>query len=228
MARPVEGSSVRLLLVGAPGSGKGTQCERIERDFGVHAVSSGDILRRHIRQGTQIGKEAEKIIKAGELIPNEIILDLLLKELDNIEQKHWLLDGFPRNVDQAQSLHSHFQPLNQQLNLVINLEVPEEVILGRILDRWVHIPSGRVYNLSYNPPKVPGKDDITGEPLSKRDDDKPEVFKTRLDHHHRLTEPLLEFYDKQGVLMNVKGETSDIIYPQIQKILAESMYSPTS
>lgn len=105
------------------------------------------------------------------------------------------------------------------LNLVVELDVPEEVILDRIENRWVHVPSGRVYNLTFNPPKVPGKDDITGEPLSKRPDDNPVTFKERIDTYKKLTLPLLEFYDKSGIVRSVKGETSDIIYPQLKELL---------
>lgn len=125
-----------------------------------------------------------------------------------------MLDGFPRTVGQAEALDASLNKLMQPLNLVINLQVPEDVILQRIMDRWVHIPSGRVYNLSYNPPRVPGLDDITGEPLSKRPDDTPEVFKVRLDQHHAMATPLLDHY--HDVVVNVKGNTSDEIYPQIE------------
>lgn len=124
------------------------------------------------------------------------------------------MDGFPRTISQAEALDATLNKLMQPLNLVINLQVPEDVILQRIMDRWVHIPSGRVYNLSYNPPRVPGLDDVTGEPLSKRPDDTPEVFKVRLDQHHAMATPLLDHY--HDVVVNVKGNTSDEIYPQIE------------
>lgn len=124
------------------------------------------------------------------------------------------MDGFPRTINQAEALDATLNKLMQPLNLVINLQVPEDVILQRIMDRWIHIPSGRVYNLSYNPPRVSGLDDITGEPLSKRPDDTPEVFKVRLDQHHAMATPLLDHY--HDVVVNVKGNTSDEIYPQIE------------
>ena len=133
---------------------------------------------------------------------------------NNISFQNWLLDGFPRTIGQAEALDATLNKLMQPLNLVINLQVPEDVILQRIMDRWIHIPSGRVYNLSYNPPRVPGLDDVTGEPLSKRPDDTPEVFKVRLDQHHAMAAPLLDHY--HDVVVNVKGNTSDEIYPQIE------------
>lgn len=125
------------------------------------------------------------------------------------------MDGFPRTLSQAKELDGSLQKLMQPLNLVVNLQVPEQVILKRIMDRWVHVPSGRVYNMSYNPPRVHGLDDLTGEPLTKRADDTPEVFKVRLDQHNQMAQPLLDHY--HDLVVNVRGNTSDEIYPQIEK-----------
>ncbi|KAI8091156.1 adenylate kinase-domain-containing protein [Gilbertella persicaria] len=138
-----------------------------------------------------------------------------------LTNKNWLLDGFPRTIRQAQALDASLQRLTQPLNLVINLQVPEQVILERIIDRWVHIRSGRVYNLSYNPPLVPGFDDVTGEPLSKRPDDTEQVFKVRLEQHHQMAMPLLDHY--KDVVVHVKGDTSDEIYPQIEKAIVDRL-----
>ncbi|ODQ65592.1 adenylate kinase [Nadsonia fulvescens var. elongata DSM 6958] len=217
----------RMLLIGAPGAGKGTQTERILNKFaGIGALSSGDILRRNISQKTQIGVQAESIIKSGKLVDDELIASVVKSELESkswLNQKNsWILDGFPRTEGQAVLLHETLGPLNADLNMVIHLKVPEDIILERIENRYVHIPSGRVYNLTFNPPKVSGRDDITGEPLSKRPDDIPAVFKQRLDSFRDVTEPLLEFYDKRGVLKVVSGISSDIIYPQLEKLIAES------
>ncbi|CAJ0744954.1 14683_t:CDS:2 [Entrophospora sp. SA101] len=233
------------------GSGKGTQSSKINDNFDITTISSGDILRQNIAHGTKIGKIAEKEIKrGGEKIIHEIvyttIIDTLLKiyarfsssltyiykllayvsddimiklitnKLSTLKNENWLLDGFPRTLNQAIALDNNLKLNKQPLNMVINLHVPEEVILQRIIDRWVHIPSGRVYNLSYDPPKISGLDDVTCERLSKRPDDNPEIFKIRLQKYHELTEPLLEYYSKHNLLITCSGHTSDEIYPKIQ------------
>ncbi|TPX32963.1 hypothetical protein SmJEL517_g03996 [Synchytrium microbalum] len=212
--------SLRFLIMGCPGSGKGTQTSRIIKQFPVTTTSAGDLLRDHITRGTDVGKVAAKYIDQGNLVPDELIINLVLEELNaSLLGKNWILDGFPRTLGQAKSLDAKLNEMKQPLDLVINLDVPEEVILGRIMDRWIHAPSGRVYNLSYNPPKVAGKDDITGEPLSKRADDNVETFKTRLDKYHSATRPLLEYYKTQGILKSFSGKTSDEIFPKIQSEL---------
>ncbi|KAK4509497.1 uncharacterized protein ATC70_007849 [Mucor velutinosus] len=205
---------LRLLLIGCPGSGKGTQSSRLEKNFGVAHLSSGDLLRKNITEQTALGQQAQQYVTDGKLVPDDLLISLIDSELLNVGNTNWLLDGFPRTIHQAEALDATLNKLMQPLNLVINLQVPEDVILQRIMDRWIHIPSGRVYNLSYNPPRVPGLDDVTGEPLSKRPDDTPEVFKVRLDQHHAMATPLLDHY--HDVVVNVKGNTSDEIYPQIE------------
>ncbi|SAM09166.1 hypothetical protein [Absidia glauca] len=206
---------LRLLLLGSPGSGKGTQSERLKTNFGVSHLSSGDLLRKNINQHSVIGQQAADFVAQGKLVPDNLLVSLVDRELAQVGGGNWLLDGFPRTVKQAQALDKTLDRLMQPLNLVINLEVPEEVILGRIMDRWVHIPSGRVYNLSYNPPRVHGLDDITGEPLSKRPDDCPDVFRVRMQQHKVMADPLLNHYSK--VAITVQGNTSDEIYPQIER-----------
>ncbi|KAI1316520.1 hypothetical protein EDD11_009859 [Mortierella claussenii] len=175
MSHMVDGyAPLRLLLIGSPGSGKGTQSGRIQDNFEVDCISSGDLLRKNIAQGTEIGKRAAKEMKNGAFVSDEVIVKLIDAELNKIgAHQGWLLDGFPRTMTQAKTLDKTLQQVNQPLNLVIHLDVPEEVILQRIMDRWVHIPSGRVYNMTYNPPKQAGIDDVTGEPLERRPDDNP-------------------------------------------------------
>ncbi|ONH64987.1 GTP:AMP phosphotransferase, mitochondrial [Cyberlindnera fabianii] len=216
LARPL-----RVLLLGAPGSGKGTQTSKLLKHMTLPAISSGDLLRREIQQGTAIGQEAKKVIADGGLLPDETISTIIVNELQSqkllTEQSDWLLDGFPRTLNQAKILERDLQ--NAQLNLVVELKVPESVILNRIENRWVHIPSGRVYNLEYSPPKVAGKDDVTGEPLSKRPDDTAAVFQKRLDTYHSTIGPVIEFYKKKGVLRSVEGETSDVIFPKLLSLI---------
>ncbi|CAG8686774.1 16110_t:CDS:2, partial [Dentiscutata heterogama] len=201
-----EGLPMRLLLLGSPGSGKGTQSSRIQKKFNISVISSGDILRQNIARGTKIGKIAAREIERGAYVSDDIMIELITKELQN-KQQNWLLDGFPRTINQAIALDDRLAMTDRSLNLVINLNVPEEVILQRIMDRWVHVPSGRVYNLSYNPPKINGIDDVTGEKLTKRSDDNPETFKIRLQKHRSLTEPLLEYYAKRNILITLHGRT---------------------
>ncbi|KAF9914889.1 hypothetical protein BX616_007372 [Lobosporangium transversale] len=221
MSQMIQGyAPLRLLLIGSPGSGKGTQSVRIQNNFEVDCISSGDLLRKNIAQGTEIGKRAAKEMKNGAFVSDEVMVQLIDTELNKIgPHQSWLLDGFPRTMTQAKALDETLEEGDQPLNLVIHLDVPEEVILQRIMDRWVHIPSGRVYNMTYNPPKQPGIDDITGERLERRPDDNPETFKIRLQKHHELTEPLLDYYKQRNILVSLAGKTSDEIYPQIRELL---------
>ncbi|EER31227.1 adenylate kinase 2 [Candida tropicalis MYA-3404] len=214
---------LRILLLGAPGSGKGTQTSRLLKKFTqLKALSSGDVLRAQISQGTAIGKEAEKYIKNGGLVPDSTMVGLITEQLRQNnwlnQQSNWLLDGFPRTINQATEL-SKIIGKSADLNLVVELDVDQKVILDRIEARWVHVPSGRIYSLDYNPPKVPFKDDVTGEPLTKRADDTAEVFQKRLDKYNEEIGPLKEFYKKQGVLFTVSGNTSDIIYPKLENLI---------
>jgi len=227
--------AARVILVGAPGCGKGTQTTRLLNRYSqLTALSSGDLLRQNVRARTPIGLEAEQIMKKGGLVHDSIMVKLIVGELasrgwiesrgthvagllgastteknsSDLPSASFLLDGFPRTQGQAQSLDEEVS-----MNFVVNIDVPSEVVIDRITNRLVHAPSGRVYNLTWNPPKVPGIDDVTGEPLTRRPDDCPETFKKRLDAYRRETEPLLEHYDKAGVLWTVKGSTSDEITP---------------
>ncbi|CAN6670630.1 GTP:AMP phosphotransferase, mitochondrial [Trichomonascus vanleenenianus] len=220
---------LRALFLGAPGSGKGTQVSRLVRDFPhIAALSSGDVLRQNIVRKTPVGIKAASIIEQGGLVPDETMVNLIKEELSAHNwlnsKASWLLDGFPRTAPQAPPLDALLKEYSAGLNFVVELKVPEEVILDRIENRYVHLPSGRVYNLTFNPPKVAGRDDVTGEPLSKRPDDTPEVFKKRLDKYRDMTMPLKEYYDKQGILKSIEGETSDIIYPKLKKLIVETFH----
>lgn len=182
---------VKAIIIGAPGSGKGTISSRIVKDFGMKHLSSGDMLRGQILQKTEAGLNAKKYTDKGDLVPDEIMVKLILNEIHSLGNVSWLLDGFPRTVAQAIDLHK-----SEPVNMVISLNVPFEVIIDRIKGRWTHLPSGRVYNTEFNPPKTPGIDDVTGEPLVQRDDDKPETVRQRLETYNRQTKPVLEYYKK--------------------------------
>ncbi|KAI4268158.1 MAG: hypothetical protein L6R38_007935 [Xanthoria sp. 2 TBL-2021] len=223
--------AARIILVGAPGVGKGTQAERLMKRYPqLSAVSSGDLLREGVRNRTPLGLEAEAFIKAGNLVPDEMILKLIL---DKLKSNRWvstqssvtdpspaqpsknpsasfILDGFPRTSTQAARLDSLIP-----INLVVSLITPVNIILSRIASRWVHAPSGRVYNTDFNAPKVPGKDDITGEPLTKRADDDEETWRQRLKKFDDTSQPLLDHYDRKNVLWTVKGNSSNEITPKL-------------
>ncbi|KAI5950100.1 ADK2 [Candida jiufengensis] len=214
----------RLLLLGAPGSGKGTISKRLLDNFTqLKSIASGDVLRTQISNGTSIGKKAETYLKSGALVPDIIMIDLITKQLkdQNLLQSNasWLLDGFPRTFNQAEQLTKVLEANNSNLNLVVELDVNQDIILQRIESRYVHLPSGRIYNLDYNPPREPFKDDITGEPLTKRDDDTAEVFSKRLDKYNEEIKPMREYFQHLGIWHKVSGNTSDIIYPKVEKLV---------
>ncbi|CAH1100468.1 unnamed protein product [Psylliodes chrysocephalus] len=209
---------LKTVILGAPGSGKGTISSRIIKAFNMDYISSGDRLRQHIKEKTPIGLEASKYIKDGKLVPDDLMIKFISEELKKVKSKPWLLDGFPRTLFQAQAFWKE-----EKLDLAVNLVVPFSVIMERVEGRMVHLQSGRVYNSSFNIPKVPGVDDVTGEPLIKREDDKPEVVKKRLEVYDKMTRPVIEFYREKGILKDFHGETSDAISPQVLKELSNYM-----
>ncbi|KAL3944226.1 MAG: hypothetical protein SGBAC_001723 [Bacillariaceae sp.] len=216
---PAEEGQQFALILGKPGGGKGTISKKILNDFPqFHHVSTGDLLREHVRAGTALGKDAKKFMDAGQLVPDELMIGLVMEEATpNLEEgRSLLLDGFPRTVVQAKALEK-----SVSVDLVINLDVPTETIVERIADRWIHPASGRVYSYSYKPPKVYGKDDETGEDLVQRPDDQPEKVRARLNLYDEATYPLVEFFEGKGVLKSFRGTQSDVIYPEVQGWLDE-------
>ncbi|KAE8632963.1 hypothetical protein XENTR_v10001730 [Xenopus tropicalis] len=179
----------RAVIMGPPGSGKGTVSDRIVKNFALKHLSSGDLLRTNVQNKTEIGVVAKSYIDQGQLVPDDVITRLVLQELHKINETNWLLDGFPRTVPQAVALDKAFH-----INSVIDLNVPFQTIKDRLTARWIHPASGRVYNTEFNPPKVPEVDDLTGEPLVQREDDKPETVTRRLKGYEALTRPVLEYY----------------------------------
>ena len=181
----MEDSNSRFMLIlGKPGGGKGTISKKILKDFPSFThFSTGDMLRQHVREETSLGKEAKTHMDSGGLVPDDLIIRLVLGEAEKEAESgnSLLLDGFPRTMEQAKALAE-----SVDVDLVVELDIPNDTIVDRIAERWVHPASGRVYNLSYNPPKVPGKDDITGEDLIQRDDDKPETVRKRLEAYEQV------------------------------------------
>ncbi|XP_018325986.1 GTP:AMP phosphotransferase AK3, mitochondrial [Agrilus planipennis] len=211
---------LRAIILGAPASGKGTISSRIIKHFNLEHIASGDRLRLHIKNNTSLGVEAKKYINEGKLVPDELITKFILNEIKQCNSKSWLLDGFPRTLFQAQTLWKA-----QKIDVVLNLNVPFDVIIERVKGRLVHLPSGRTYNTGFNEPKIPGRDDITGEPLVQREDDKPEVVKKRLEQYELLTKPVIKFYEALGVLQTFTGKTSDEIWPNIKDYLSKKKLS---
>jgi nucleoside-triphosphate--adenylate kinase len=204
---------MNLIILGAPGGGKGTISKKLLKDFTLLHISTGDILRKNILENTDLGKMASSYMNSGKLVPDDLVVSMVLGEKK--EGKSVLLDGFPRTITQAESLQK-----SMKVDAVISLVIPHQTIVDRIANRWVHMPSGRTYAYDYNPPKVIGKDDVTGEPLSQRDDDKPAVVKARLENYEKMTKPLISYYEKIGVpLRHFHGTESDVIYPKVKEFL---------
>ncbi|XP_059469627.1 GTP:AMP phosphotransferase AK3, mitochondrial [Neocloeon triangulifer] len=211
-----KGLLLRAVIMGCPGSGKGTISSRINKHFDILTLSSGDLLRFNAVQQTPIGLKATKYMEEGQLVPDDLITDLVLESIKTHgEGRHWLLDGFPRTRKQAETLNKA-----SPINVAINLIVPHEVIISRIAGRWTHMPSGRIYNTEFNPPKIAGRDDITGEPLSQRVDDQPENIRRRLDIYLSTMQPVVDFYREAGVLREFKGKESNKIWPEVFRSMA--------
>lgn len=213
---------IRCILIGGPGAGKGTQTKRIQQDFNFASISSGDLLRAHMLNNTSLGQQASSYINKGRLVPDKLVLELILTQLNSLKDRNWLLDGFPRNALQASALDTTLEKLKQPLSIAIELQVPDEIILQRVQDRWIHAPSGRTYNYSFNPPKVYGRDDVTGDLLTKRSDDNIETFRERLKDYRENSRPLVEHYGKKGLLVTVRGNSSEEIYPKIYETISSA------
>jgi len=212
------------LITGPPGGGKGTISKKMIQDFQFHHISSGDMLRSEVRMGTPFGLQAKAHMQSGELVPDDLVVDMVLKQVELASTARVLLDGFPRTKAQAEALER-----KQQVDIVIQLLVPNDEIVKRISSRWIHPASGRTYAKDYNPPKVDGRDDLTGEPLVQRDDDKPEAVRARLQEYDNLTLPLLQFYKEKGCLYSFDGNDlpdlvakdrrSDAIYASLKPFM---------
>jgi adenylate kinase len=186
---------MRLILLGGPGAGKGTQANLIKEKYNIPQISTGDMLRAAVKAGTPLGLEAKQIMDAGGLVSDDIILGLVKERLAEADCKNgYLLDGFPRTIPQAEGM----QKLGINVSHVVEIDVADEEIVKRMSGRRAHLASGRTYHVVFNPPKTEGKDDVTGEPLVQRDDDKEETVRKRLKVYHDQTEPLVEFYSRMA------------------------------
>ena len=184
---------MRLILLGGPGAGKGTQANYIKEKYEIPQISTGDMLRAAVKAGTDMGKEAKKFMDSGGLVPDEVIIGLVKERIEESDcAKGFLFDGFPRTIPQADAMKEAGVPIDA----VVDIEVPDEEIIKRMSGRRVHLASGRTYNVVFNPPRSEGKDDVTGEPLIQRDDDQEDTVKKRLEVYHEQTEPLIDYYKK--------------------------------
>ena len=186
---------MRLILLGPPGAGKGTQATFIKKAYGIPQISTGDMLRAAVKAGTPLGLAAKKVMDTGALVSDDIIIALVLDRLKAPDTANgYMFDGFPRTIPQAEAMRD----ANVPIDYVLEIAVPDSAIIERMSGRRVHPASGRSYHVKFNPPKVPGKDDVTGEDLIQRDDDKEETVRHRLAVYHAQTEPLIAYYEKWG------------------------------
>tara|TARA_Y100000590_G_C15639040_1_gene984208 strand:+ start:105 stop:743 length:639 start_codon:yes stop_codon:yes gene_type:complete len=210
---------MRILLIGPPGGGKGTQAKLIMKKYDIPQISTGDMLREHVAVKSELGISAKNFMKKGELVPDDIILGMMEKKFNSDEcDNGYILDGFPRTIPQAENLDILLNKLNCKLDYVIVIDVPDNIIVDRMGGRRVHEKSGRVYHVKFNPPKEKDIDDITGEKLIIREDDKEDTVRNRLEIYHRLTSPLIKYYENK--LVYVKGDQNiDTVFDSIKKIL---------
>jgi adenylate kinase len=209
---------MRLILLGAPGAGKGTVAKLLTEIDGSVQISTGDILRAAVKEGTELGKKAESYMKAGDLVPDQLIMDIMGERLLEDDCKAgFLLDGFPRTIPQAEALKVLLNKLGIDLQAAVNLNVPREVILDRLTTRRTCVDCGAIYNVKSNPPKVEGKCDKCGGNVVQRDDETEEAISKRLDVFNEQTAPLVGFYEKEGLLLDVNATSSDTVVEEIRK-----------
>lgn len=209
---------MKLILLGAPGAGKGTVAKMLTALDGSVQISTGDILRAAVAAGTELGKKAEAAMKAGDLVSDDLIMGIMAERLKQDDCKNgYLLDGFPRTIPQAEALKVMLAEMGEKLDAVVNIDVPRDVILDRLTTRRTCSDCGAIYNVKSNPPKVEGKCDKCGGPVVQRDDETEEAISNRLDVYNEKTAPLAGFYEKEGMLMTVTATSSDAVIDAIKK-----------
>ncbi|WP_251518039.1 MULTISPECIES: adenylate kinase [Staphylococcus] len=209
---------MNIILMGLPGAGKGTQASEIVKKFPIPHISTGDMFRKAIKDKTDLGKKAESYMDRGELVPDEVTVGIVKERISEDDaKKGFLLDGFPRTIDQAEALNSIMQELDREIDAVINIEVPEEELMNRLTGRRICEKCGTTYHLVFNPPKVEGVCDLDGGKLYQREDDNPETVANRLEVNVKQSKPIITYYQDKGVLRNIDGSrdidevTKDVI-----------------
>jgi adenylate kinase len=207
--------------MGLPGAGKGTQAEKISEKYNIPHISTGDMFRSAIKEGTELGKKAKSFMDQGALVPDEVTIGIVKERLSKADcEKGFLLDGFPRTIAQAEALQTLLSELNQEIDHVLHVNVPEEKLVERLSGRRICPTCGRAYHVMYNPPKQEGICDRDGQALIQRDDDKPETVKNRLAINIEQSKPLLDFYDDKGYLVNIDGDQEiDKVFQDIQSVI---------
>jgi adenylate kinase len=215
-------SELNLVLLGPPGSGKGTQGERLQEDFQLPYYATGDIIRAAIRDGTELGRKAKEYSDRGDLAPDELVIEIIVERINSKEAVDgFILDGFPRTIPQAEALDAELERLKRELTAVLLIEVPGDEVVRRLGGRRTCAKGGHVFHVEFDPPKNPDVCDIDGSRLLIRDDDKPEVIRHRLEQYHSKTEPLISYYDEKGLLRRIDGSLSpDEVGDRIRALLA--------
>ncbi len=202
-----------IIFLGPPGAGKGTQAQRLAQEKGFIQISTGDILREAVKNGTELGKKAKEYMDAGKLVPDDLIISIIKEKLQELEGKDIILDGFPRTIPQAEALDKMLPELNRKIDAVILFEVPDELVIERLSGRRIDPKTGKVYHVKYNPPPP----DVE---VIQRDDDKEEVIRRRLEVYHQQTAPLIEYYKKQNKLHVIDASKSpDEVYKEILSVI---------
>ena len=212
---------MKIIMLGAPGAGKGTQAKMIAEKYSIPHISTGDIFRANIKNGTELGKKTKTFIDAGQLVPDELVVDLVIDRFKEDDCKNgYVLDGFPRTIPQAEALDNALKAIGDKVDFAIDVEVPDENIVRRMGGRRACVGCGATYHVEFNPPKVTDVCDVCGEELVLRDDDKPETVKNRLNVYHEQTKPLIDYYEKQGIVHTIDGpQTMEEVFSDIRKIL---------
>ena len=212
---------MKIIMLGAPGAGKGTQAKMIAAKYSIPHISTGDIFRANIKEGTELGKKAKEYMDNGQLVPDELTVKILLDRVAKDDCKNgYVLDGFPRTIPQAEVLDTEVEKLGEKIDYAIDVEVPDENIVKRMGGRRACVKCGATYHIEHVPPKMEGICDTCGAELILRDDDKPETVKERLNVYHKQTQPLIDFYNKKGIMKSVCG-TKDVddVFADIVAIL---------
>ncbi|SCW53935.1 adenylate kinase [Eubacterium ruminantium] len=214
---------MKIIMLGAPGAGKGTQAKMLAEKYGIPHISTGDIFRANIKEGTELGKKAKEFMDKGLLVPDELVIDLIMDRFKADDcKKGYILDGFPRTIPQAEALDKALAAVGEKMDYAINVEVPDENIVNRMSGRRACVGCGATYHIKYNPTKVEGICDVCGKELILRDDDKPETVLNRLKVYHDQTQPLIDYYGKTGIVKEVDG-TVDMndVFNAIVNIIGE-------
>ena len=213
-------SELNLILLGPPGAGKGTQASRLTEDFGLPYIGTGDLLREHVDEGTDLGRQAKEHMDGGGLVPDDLVIAMILDKVDEEGDDGFLLDGFPRNDAQADALYEELDQMGRRLTAALYVAAPDEIVVERLSGRR-QCSNGHIQHVTFDPPKVEGMCDLCGRPLKLRKDDKPEVVQKRLQTYHEQTESLIDYYEEKGLLRRFDGTRSPTeVHDHIRATLA--------